>query len=130
MQQLERGEIAAATRDVGRDAVRWIGARLEQHLRERQVADRTHRGPQRRSRELRMPVPVVLGIRIRAERAQPARDRDQAIQPGGDALVHARVAGVEQRLPVLRSARLASQARDAARRRASTVAASPSNNAV
>ena len=87
-----------------RDAVGRIGACLEQHLRQRQVSDGADRSPQRRARQLGMPVPVVLGVGIRAERAQTTGDCDESLQAGRIALVHGRVADVEQRLPVLRPA--------------------------
>ena len=83
VQQLERGEIAAAAGDVDGHAVGRIGAGLEQHLRERQMPDCTDRAPQRRARKLRMPVPVIFGVRIRAECAQPPRDRDQSVDAAG-----------------------------------------------
>ena len=103
VQQLERRDIAAATGDVDGHAVGGIGAGVEQHFGERQMADGAHGRPQRRARQLRMPVPVVLRIRIRAERAQPPRDRDQSVHASRSAGVHAGVARIEQRLPVLRS---------------------------
>ena len=51
-----------------------------------------------------MPVPVVLGVGIRAERAETAGDVDESLETGRDTLVHGRVAHVKQRLPVLRPA--------------------------
>ncbi len=104
VQQLERREVAAAARDMYGDAVRGIGARLEQDLGERQVANRAHRAPQRRARQLRMPVPVVLAVRIRAERAQATRDFGEAVQTAG-AAKHAGMTRIQQRLPLLRAAR-------------------------
>jgi hypothetical protein len=54
---------------------------------------------------------VVLGIGIRAEAAETTRDGHERVEPFRDALVHRRVARVEERLPVLRSARLAREGR-------------------
>jgi hypothetical protein len=51
------------------------------------------------------------GVARRAERTQPPRDRHQAIQARGVTLVHARVADIEERLPVLRSARFLDELR-------------------
>ena len=75
------------------------------------MPDRTDRAPQRRSRKLRVPVPVVFRVRIGPEGAEPPRDRDEPFHASGLADVHARVAHVEQRLPVLRSARLCRELR-------------------
>ena len=86
VQQFERVEIAAATGDVSRDAVGGVRAGLEQHLRERQVADGADGSPQRRPGKLGMPVPVVLGVWIRAERAQTTGDCDESLQAGRIAL--------------------------------------------
>ena len=84
VQQFERVEIAAAAGDVRRDAVGRIRAGLEQHLRQRQVPDGADRSPQRRARQLGMPVPVVLGVWIRAERAQTSGDCDEALERARD----------------------------------------------
>ena len=53
-----------------------------------------------------MPVPVVLGVRVGTKGAQLPGDGDQSVEPRRVATAHARVAGVEQRLPLLRSAGL------------------------
>ena len=103
-QQFECFEIAAGAGNVRRDTIRRVGSRLEQHLRKRQVSDGADRTPQCRPRKLGVPVPVVLGVGIRAERAETASDVDESLETGRDTLVHGRVAHVEQRLPVLRPA--------------------------
>ena len=46
-----------------------------------------------------MPVPVILGVGVRAQRAEAPGNRDEALDPRGGVRVHARVARVEQRLP-------------------------------
>ena len=71
-------------------------------MRKRQVSDGADRTPQCRPRKLGVPVPVVLGVGIRPERAETTGDGDESLETGRDTLVHGRVAHVEQRLPVLR----------------------------
>src|SRR5580765_1033857 len=53
-----------------------------------------------------MPVPVVLSVRIRTQRAETTGNRDESIKARGDTLVHGGVAHIEQRFPVLWSTRL------------------------
>ena len=110
-EQIEGGEIATTARNMHRDAVGGIGSSVEQHLPKRQVADGANRAPQCRPRKLRMPVPVILGIRIRAQRAQPASDRDQSVYARRRDAVHRGMADIEERLPVLRSGRLGRELR-------------------
>jgi hypothetical protein len=64
VQQLQRFDVPAAAGNVSGHPIGWIGPGFEQQLREREVSHRADGAPQRRSWQLRMPVPVILGIRI------------------------------------------------------------------
>ena len=113
VQQFERGEIAAAAGDVRRDAVGRIRAGVEQHLGQRQMSDGADRAPtapcaaarDASSSDTRR---SGFGAERAAAAARSRRGRRRA--PG--VVGHAGVADVEQRLPLLRSARLLSRARD------------------
>ena len=75
------------------------------------MLDHAYGRPQRRARQLGMPVPVILGVRVRAQCAEAPGNRDDALDPRGGVHVHARVARVEQRLPVHGPARLGRERR-------------------
>ena len=76
-QQVEHGDVARAGRERERHAVARIGARVEQHLGERERADDEHRAPEHRPFHLVMP-PGEAQVGIGAERDEPAGNRDQA----------------------------------------------------
>jgi hypothetical protein len=109
VQQLKRRNVAAATGNVHRDAVGGDGACFKQDLCQRKVPHCADGRPQCRSRQFRMPVPVVFRIRVGAKRAQAARDRDEVIHLRNGVAMEARVAHVEQRFPLLRSGGLGGQ---------------------
>ncbi len=111
VQQLESGQVASAPGDVRRHAVGRVRARLEQHGGQGHVPNRAQAGPERGPRQLRMPVPVILGVGVGAQGAQQARDGHQPVEAARIVGVQARVARVEQRLPLLRSAGLGGQLR-------------------
>ena len=131
VQQFERIEIAAAAGDVRRDAVSRIRAGLEQHAppAARCPTAQTAR-PQRRSRKLGMPVPVVLGVGIRAERAEPAGNRDESLHASGVAVVHATCGTRRAAAPSSAVRPAASRARDGRAAAPPRASASPSTSAV
>src|SRR5262252_7705069 len=102
VQQLQRWENAGARGDVRGYAIRWVRARFQQDLRERQVPHSDKSAPEGSSRKLGMPVPVVFGIGIRALPEQLTRDFDQPSRPIGRFAMEAGMAHVKERLPVLR----------------------------
>src|SRR5579862_6915466 len=88
------------------NTVGWIRSPFEQDLGERQMANRAECTPQRRPWEFAMPVPVVLGVGIRAPRQQPARSLDEPGFTFRDLVAQAGVTDIEKRLPILYSAGL------------------------
>ncbi len=130
VQQLERLKIADAARNMDSHSVGRIRAGLEQHLCERQMPDFADCGPQRRPWKFRMPVPVILGVRIRSQFAKMSSDRDKAICSRWHIAMHARMARIQQRFPALRSARHVSRVRDVCATAHPPQHASPSTSAV